>query len=338
MRAWTLVLALFVIKPQKNSLASTLSKKRSNFSSNFISKNVLCEKSIVAVGQMTSTNDKTHNFEICRDLAEEAARRGAKLLCLPECFNFIGFTTKETIEAAESVEDGPSIARFCRLARQNSLWLSLGGFQEQASSQSSPIVNSKNVFSEKYSASQQNKIHNTHIIIDNFGKLVTKYRKLHMFDIQVPNGPMLSESRFTEPGKDLVVVPTPFGRLGLSTCYDLRFPEMYMELVALGAEIILVPSAFTVFTGRSHWEVLLRSRAIETQCYVLAAAQVGKHHANRASYGHSFIIDPWGGIMAGAGGSEADSPKLATAEIDLEYLRSVRINLPVQDHRRTDVY
>mmetsp|Transcript_1410 Transcript_1410/g.1919 ORF Transcript_1410/g.1919 Transcript_1410/m.1919 type:complete len:335 (+) Transcript_1410:254-1258(+) len=279
-------------------------------------------KATVAVGQMTSTNDRDHNFKICRELADAAAKRGAKLLCLPECFHFIGFSTRETIEAAEMIEEGPSIKRYCKLARQYGLWLSLGGFQELI----------------PQSEGAEKKIYNSHIIIDNLGKIVKTYRKLHMFDVQVPNGPMLMESRFTEAGKEIALVSTPFGKLGLSTCYDVRFPDMYMELASKGAEIILVPSAFTVFTGRSHWEILLRARAIETQCYVLAAAQVGKHHNNRASYGHSLIIDPWGGIMAGAGGEEKDSPKLVTAEIDLDYLRSVRTNLPVQTHRRTDVY
>ncbi|CAM9613507.1 unnamed protein product [Heterosigma akashiwo] len=277
---------------------------------------------------MTSTNDRDKNFQVASFLADTAAKRGAVLLCLPECFHFIGLSTRETIEAAESVEEGPSIARYRKLARKFGLWLSLGGFQE--------IITDEKIATVP--GSEERRIYNAHIVIDNFGKIVSNYRKIHMFDVQVPNGPMLMESRFTEPGKELIVVPTPFGKLGLSTCYDIRFPEMYMELVARGAEIILVPSAFTVFTGRSHWEVLLRSRAIETQCYVLAAAQVGQHHENRASYGHSYIVDPWGTILAGAGGEPKDSPRLVTAEIDLGYLRSVRRNLPVRTHRRTDIY
>ena len=199
------------------------------------------------------------------------------------------------------------------------------------------------------------------------------YRKIHLFDVAIPNGPILMESSYTLPGDKLVMVRnTPLGNLGLSTCYDLRFPELYRELRRMGSEILLVPSAFTIPTGKAHWHTLLKARAIETQCYVIAAAQSGKHNEKRSSYGHSLVIDPWGKIIAEGPGADShtdlsvsrsslSSPSssssscssssvdmihgvdeegslLLTADINLDYLHQLRSKMPLENHKRYDLF
>jgi predicted amidohydrolase len=208
------------------------------------------------------------------------------------------------------------------------LWLSLGGFPEKIPSSQTTKRDDKGNGNEK--------VYNTHIVLDDKGDIKALYRKIHLFDVNIPNGPVLQESKYTAPGSEVVVIDSPIGRLGLSTCYDLRFPEMYEALVKKGAEVLLVPSAFTVLTGQAHWEILLRARAIETQCYVLASAQAGQHNEKRASYGHSLIVDPWGKVVEDAGGEA--SPALVVAEIDLKRLYEIRAKIPVQLHRRQDVF
>lgn len=157
-----------------------------------------------------------------------------------------------------------------------------------------------------------------------------------MFDVSIPGKVNLQESKTTNAGKQLVVCDSPIGKLGLSTCYDVRFPEMYIDLIQQGAEVLLVPSAFTVPTGQAHWHILLRSRAIENQCYVLAAAQVGQHNSKRQSYGHSIAIDPWGEILNDAGGTEY--PCIITCDIDHKKLQSVRERMPIQQHRNDSTW
>lgn len=166
--------------------------------------------------------------------------------------------------------------------------------------------------------------------------LQAEYRKSHLFDVSVPGGPVLMESRYTAPGPaSAVVVDSPVGKLGLMVCYDLRFPELSIALAARGAEVILVPSAFTVPTGKAHWHLLLRARAVETQSYVLAAAQVGWHTEKRQSYGHALAVDPWGEILADAGDSV--SPSLVLCEVDPARVREIRSKMPIHLHRRSDV-
>lgn len=233
------------------------------------------------------------------------------MLFLPENFSFLGSSPSESVSIAEPLE-GPLIARYAALARRHSLWLSLGGFQEKSR--------------------DATKLHNCHVIIDHEGRTVTSYRKIHLFNVDIPGGPVLMEGKFTAPGTGLVACKSPAGRLGLSICYDLRFPEVYQRLTYdLGAEILLVPSAFTVATGQAHWEVLLRARAIETQCYVVAAAQTGKHNEKRESYGHSMIIDPWGRVVAQL--SDPGATGIAVADIDIGAMREVRRQMPVAAHR-----
>lgn len=270
---------------------------------------------VAAVCQVTATPDKQANFAACEQLVEEAKQGGASMVFLPEGFDYIGSSRDETLELSESLTGG-TISQYTQLARKLEVWLSLGGFHERG-----------------HDWESDRRIYNSHIIIDNKGDIVSVYRKSHLFDVELPEkGVSLKESAFTIPGPSLVSpVQTPIGKVGLGICYDLRFPELSLALQRSGAEILTFPSAFTVATGAAHWEVLLRARAIETQCFVLAAAQVGRHHQKRASYGHALAVDPWGEVVGDCGG---ESPGMVLVEIDLEKVSSTRRNMPVQQHRR----
>uniref|UniRef100_A0A8D3DKY2 Deaminated glutathione amidase n=1 Tax=Scophthalmus maximus TaxID=52904 RepID=A0A8D3DKY2_SCOMX len=255
---------------------------------------------VAAVCQATATPDKEANFSACKRLVEEAKGRGASMVFLPEGFDYIGSSREETLALSESLA-GDTISRYTQLARKLEVWLS--------------------------------RIYNSHIIINDKGDVVSVYRKSHLFDVELPEkGVSLKESAFTIPGPALVSpVQTPIGKVGLGICYDLRFPELSLALRHHGAEILTYPSAFTVATGAAHWEVLLRARAIETQCFVLAAAQVGRHHEKRSSHGHALAVDPWGEVLGDCGG---ESPGLALVEINLDRVGSTRRNMPVERHRR----
>ena len=267
----------------------------------------------VAVGQMTSTNDIDANYAVCARLANDAAAQSCAMLFLPECFAYMGHKGSDANAIAEPL-DGKLMARYRALAASSGLWLSLGGFPETG-----PDAHHR---------------YNTHVVVDDTGAIRAAYRKIHLFDVDVPNGPVLRESETAARGADIVTVAsTPIGALGLSICYDVRFPELYSKMrFEQQAEVMSVPSAFTRVTGEAHWEILLRARAIETQCYVVAAAQAGAHSATRHSYGHAMIIDPWGKIVAKVADPDA-GVGIAVAEIDLEALRSVRLKIPVAAHR-----
>ncbi|KAK4766218.1 hypothetical protein SAY87_007860 [Trapa incisa] len=261
----------------------------------------------VAAAQMTSTNNLTSNFAICSRLVKEAASAGAKLLCFPESFSYIGVENGDSLKISEPL-DGPIMQGYQSLARESNIWLSLGGFQEKGK--------------------DDEHLCNTHVIIDNEGNIRSSYRKIHLFDVDVPGGMVYKESSFTEAGKDVVAVDSPVGRLGLSVCYDLRFPEIYQLLrFQHESQVLLVPSAFTKVTGQAHWETLLRARAIETQCYVIAAAQAGKHNDKRESYGDTLIIDPWGTIVGRL--TDRLATGIAVADMDLNVLESVRTKMPL---------
>ncbi|NWR81889.1 NIT1 amidase, partial [Centropus unirufus] len=274
-------------------------------------------KPLVAVAQVTSTPDKEQNFAACAGLVRAAAERGASLVFLPEAFDFIGRDAAQTLSMAEPL-DGDLMGRYARLARDCGVWLSLGGFHERG---------------QDWATTQR--IYNCHVVLGHDGRLVATYRKAHLCDVELQGRVSMRESSFTNPGTELVApVSTPVGKLGLSVCYDLRFPELSLALRRAGAEILTFPSAFTVPTGSAHWEVLLRARAIETQCYVVAAAQTGQNHERRVSYGHALVVDPWGAVVAQC----HEGPGLCYAEIDLPYLHRVRQEIPVFGHRRPDLY
>ena len=277
---------------------------------------------LVAVAQMTSRNVMADNQAVVNELAAAAAARGATMLFLPENVNYF----KGDAPAAGGVLEpltGPAVEAYRAIARRHRMWLSLGGVQEAAT------------------GAHAGKGHNTQVIIDADGGLAAAYRKAHLFDADAPAaGLRLRESDSTAAGCALTVVDTPVGRLGLSVCYDVRFPGLYGALAAAGAQVLSIPAAFTVPTGAAHWELLLRARAVETQCYVVAAAQVGAHSSARTSYGHAMVVDPWGTVVAQAGGPEAagSSPTLLVAEIDLGFLADVRSRMPVGAHARPDLY
>ncbi|KAM4690762.1 deaminated glutathione amidase [Rhinophrynus dorsalis] len=274
-------------------------------------------KPLIAVCQLTSVSDKEKNFSTCSDLIKEAASRRACMVFLPEAFDYIGSSTEETLCLAETLE-GDIIQRYTNLARECGVWLSLGGFHEKG-------PNWEN----------DRRISNSHVLLDEAGHIVSVYRKTHLFDVDLRSGVSLKESNFTIPGAEIIPpVSTPAGKVGLGVCYDLRFPEMSLALAQEGAEILTYPSAFTLTTGLAHWEVLLRARAIENQCYVVAAAQTGSHNQKRTSYGHAMVVDPWGTVIAQC----QEGTGLCYAETNLPYLNGIRQEMPVWGHRRPDLY
>lgn len=267
----------------------------------------------IAVGQMCASSDVEKNFEVVADLCSQAKDRGCSMLFLPECFAFIGVKGTDALAVMEPL-NGPLLGRYRELAAKHGLWLSLGGFAEQGP--------------------DRDRRFNAHIIVNDAGEIRASYRKIHLFDVDMGdvNGPVLMESRTAAAGETLVTCDSPAGKLGLTVCYDLRFPEMFARLrYELGCEMMLVPSAFTKPTGQAHWETLLRARAIETQSYVVAAAQAGTHSEGRASHGHAMVVDPWGKVVAELDGEETG---IAVADVDLGYLKDVRSRIPVETHRR----
>jgi predicted amidohydrolase len=265
---------------------------------------------LAAVVQLTSTSDEQANWESARNLIERAAGHGARFVATPENTNYLG-PHEEKVRRAEPL-DGPTCARFAELARRFGIHLLLGSFNEKSD--------------------EASRCYNTSVLFSPEGTILATYRKIHLFDVDVPGGVRFVESSTCKPGGEVVVADTPLGRIGLTICYDLRFPELYRKLVDRGAEIIAVPAAFTLATGKDHWEPLMRARAIETQCWVLAPAQHGEHDdaGLKASWGHAMIVDPWGLPVATA----SDGPGLALAEIDLGRVARVRRAIPVGQHRR----
>ncbi len=264
---------------------------------------------LVAVAQMTSEADKERNLKEVERLIIKARNLGAKFLSFPENFAFIGPTTEATLNAAEPLL-GPSIGRIQNLAQKYGLWLSLGGFQEL-------IPGSK-------------KIYNSHLLISHEGEIAALYRKIHLFSVSLSDGSTYHEEKSVMPGQHLVCGTTLFFKVGLSICYDLRFPYLFWALRKAEAQVLLIPAAFTEHTGKAHWEILLRARAIETQSYVIAAAQSGLHNGLRRTHGHAMIIDPWGCVIAQC----SEKSDIAIAEIDLDYLYRVRENMPVIKQQR----
>ena len=262
----------------------------------------------VAAVQMCSTDDLGANLAACRTLTAEAAAGGAQLVVLPECFSFLGRREGDKLAIADST--GPIMSTVRDLAAKHGVWLVGGGTPERI-------------------ASDPRRTFNTAVVVDPSGALVAHYRKIHLFDVDIPGGATLRESDATAAGAELVVVDVEGARIGLSICYDLRFPELYRALVKdRGAEIVLVPSAFTAHTGAAHWHLLLRARAIEDQCWVIAAAQWGRHNEKRESYGHALICDPWGTLV----GERAEGDGVVIATVDRATLDKRRAQLPSLRH------
>ncbi|WP_428263707.1 carbon-nitrogen hydrolase family protein [Haliangium sp.] len=290
-----------------------------------------------AAVQMCAGDDLQANLATCRRLTAEAASRGAELVILPENFAFLGRTDTAKLAVAEEVEPaaepGPIVATLIDLATHHRLWMVGGGMPERipAGAPASPAGAPASPAGAPASPEEPSRTYNTCVVVSPDGAIAARYRKLHLFDLDIPGQVSLCESRATARGDEPVVCDTALARLGLSICYDLRFPELYRELVvARGAQVVLVPSAFTAHTGAAHWHTLLRARAIENQCYVVAPAQAGQHNDKRNSYGHSLIVDPWGTVLDEVPDSVLEG--VAVAEVDLDAMDEVRRRMPCLEH------
>ncbi|MDH5675313.1 MAG: carbon-nitrogen hydrolase family protein [Myxococcales bacterium] len=264
----------------------------------------------VAAIQMTSTGDVEANLESALALSAAAADDGAALIVLPECFAYLGPEEGKLAIAEPLPGGGPILARLSAFAAERGVELLLGGFWERAEDPA--------------------RVRNACVHLDQSGQVRAVYRKIHLFDVDLADGTKLEESATVEAGSEPVVTDSALGRLGLSVCYDLRFPELYRALVDRGAIALAVPAAFTLTTGKDHWHVLLRARAIEAQCYVIAAAQTGHHYGPRVSYGHALICDPWGTVISECG----EGPGYALARVDAARVDAVRRQVPSLQHRR----
>ena len=263
----------------------------------------------VAAIQMCSTGNRDANLVRAHALLEEAVDGGAELISLPENFPFIG-REGEQVRVAEDLDDGPSVQCLREFAVQHRVAI-VGG--------SIPLK-----------AADASKVTNTCLVFGPDGQVVARYDKMHLFDVSVDEEHEFQESSYVEPGKRIVTASLLGRTVGLSICYDLRFPELYRAQALAGAEMLFVPSAFTVPTGKVHWETLLRARAIENQCYVVAPAQFGRHNARRASFGHTMVVDPWGQIV----GQCPEKDTALVCDVDFEFLKSVRNRLPSLEHAR----
>lgn len=266
---------------------------------------------VVAAIQLNSQDDVQSNLAICRQWVSEAARQGARVVVLPENFAYLGAEQGKRAIAERLGDSRAPIQRaLAEMCRNTGVTLIAGGFPEASGDRDRP--------------------YNSCLVVSPDGTIAATYRKIHLFDVVLPDGQQILESTASSAGDEPVVVDVEGFRVGLSICYDLRFPELYRRLVAEGAELIVVPAAFTLQTGKDHWHVLLRARAIETQCWFVAAAQWGKHPKDRASYGHSLVVDPWGTVVCEC----SDRVGMVLASLDREYLTRVRTMLPSLTHRR----
>lgn len=265
----------------------------------------------VAVIQHCATTDVEQNLKSLELLTRAAVAAGAEVVTWAEAFAYLGSHEGKKPILEPLPEGGPILARCQNLAQELNIELLLGGFHESV-------------------PEDPDKCYNTSVYLRADGEISSLYRKIHLFDIDMADGPSLKESRRTAAGDKVVTTETRFGRLGLTVCYDVRFPGLYTALVDRGAIALTVPSAFTATTGAMHWHALLQARAIENQCYVIAPAQHGRHSEHRASYGHALIVDPWGKIVA----EVDDGDGYAIATIDPEVVAKVRQEIPSLTNRR----
>jgi predicted amidohydrolase len=265
-----------------------------------------------AVVQLNTQDDVVCNLEHVRRWVAQAAAAGARLVALPENFAFMGEEARkrELAERLDGASPGPSFTCLAECAARHGVWVLGGGMPEKSDDPTRP--------------------YNASVLVDPRGRLAALYRKVHLFDVSLADGTVLRESAATSAGSQPVTAEVDGVRVGLSICYDVRFPELYRRLVDEGARIVTVPSAFTLTTGKDHWHVLLRARAIENQVYVLAPAQHGTHPRGRQTYGKSLVVDPWGEVVAQCSEGEG----FAVASLDFEYQNRVRTTLPALLHRQ----
>ncbi len=264
----------------------------------------------LACVQVNSRDDMAANITTTSDWVRRARDAGAELIGTPEVTNLMAPESAATVAMVKTPEDDPSLAAFRDLARETGAWLLIGSLAVRPEG--------------------WEKIANRSYLLDPGGETVAWYDKIHMFDINLPDGREYRESRVYAPGEAARLVETPWGTMGMTICYDIRFPHLYRGLAQAGAEFVAIPAAFTRVTGQAHWHVLQRARAIENGCFVFAPAQCGEHPGNRQTYGHSLIIDPWGEVLADAG----EEPGFAIAEIDLARVAEVRGRIPSLTHDR----
>jgi len=267
----------------------------------------------VGAVQMHSGADKQSNLAKAEALLDVAIEKGARFIALPEIFNICG--NWEVLKANAEPVPGPTTDRLCRKARESRIYLLGGSVLEVAEG--------------------TDKVFNTSVLIDPSGKIIARYRKIHLFDVTLGDRVVIKESDAMVPGDELVTAETDYGTVGLTICYDLRFPEIYRELAVRGAKLIFIPSSFMDSTGKDHWNPLLRARAIENQVFIVAPNEIGPIPGTKMlRHGRSAIIDPWGTVLAQA----SDTEGVITAELDFDYLLKVRRELPSLAHRRPEVY
>lgn len=249
------------------------------------------------------------NVRVACDLIREAHNSGAQFIATPENTSFMAADAGSKLQIAMREKDDQSLIAFCALAEELGIWLLIGSLAIKVS---------------------EDKTANRSYLIGRDGRIAASYDKIHLFDVDLPNRESYRESRTVTAGEQAVIAELPWGRIGLSVCYDLRFPRLYRALAKGDAEIVSIPSAFTETTGKAHWQVLLRARAIENGCFVIAPAQGGKHANGRSTYGHSMIVGPWGEVLAEAG----TDPGIVMADIDLDEVTAVRTRIPSLTHDR----
>ncbi len=263
----------------------------------------------VALVQMTSGIDPVANAAQLEDVIRASTAQGASMLFAPEMAGLLDRDRERSAKAIVSEEDDPVLHAVCRAAQRHRMWVHLGSLAVRR---------------------PDGRLANRGFVIDAAGGIRARYDKIHLFDVDLPTGESWRESSAYAPGDEALVVPTPTGMLGLSVCYDLRFPALYQALSGAGAEILSIPAAFTRPTGKAHWHVLMRARAIESAAFVVAAAQTGVHQDGRATYGHSLVVDPWGEVLLDMG----EDAGVAVVDIDIARVAEVRARIPVIAHRR----
>ncbi|GME76742.1 hypothetical protein B5S28_g3806 [[Candida] boidinii] len=298
---------------------------------------------LIAVGQICSSANLAENAIKVINLINKASNLGCKILFLPEASDYIAKNSEHSKQIAESINESKFLKPIQKQLKYlnsigKSLFISVGIHE--------PSLNS-------------DRVKNILLYLNENGEIEQKYQKLHLFDVDIKNGPILKESLSVEPGMEILKpFDSPIGKIGSGICYDIRFPELSLRLRSMGADILLFPSAFTMKTGAAHWELLARSRAIDTQCFVIMAAQSGKHKTQtdeelqkvgkegiviRESYGHAMVVDPWGTVISqctdiGSSDSKASKEDMCIADIDLDKLQTVRRDMPLWEQRRPDVF
>lgn len=265
----------------------------------------------IGVVQLNSQADKDKNLRQAEAMIDILARQRAELVVLPEHFNYVG-PDENKRAMSEELTDSPSLDRIRKKACEHGIYIHSGTLLER----------------------EGERIYNTGVVFAPDGEVAARYRKIHLFDVELPGGKKYLESAIVSPGEDIVTFTIGQVTIGLTTCYDLRFPELYRALAERGAQVILVPAAFTMHTGKDHWELLLRARAVENLSYVVAPNQFGSCPPTYHSYGRSMIIDPWGVVLAQAG----DEVCTISADIDMERLAHLRTSFPVLEHVRRDIF